>query len=81
MIPADKQLHFWASMAGALAFGLFFGTLLAVIFTLTIGLIKELIWDHGMKRRDPDPMDMAANIAGIGAAAIILNLANPWTPI
>lgn len=81
MIPLDKQLHFFASLALALAIYLFLGFELAMYLTISAGLMKEVIWDHGMKRGDPDPLDMAANIAGIFVAGALIQGAQVWTPI
>lgn len=76
-MPFDKLLHaavtgFLAAF-GALALGMFGlspqQALVTGIFTaLTIGALKELVWDRLLGRGQPEMADMIAN--GIGAMPV-----------
>jgi hypothetical protein len=71
-MQGDKQHHIVYSFALALAGAKLFGLQKGIIFALTIGASKELIWDWLLGRGNPDWCDMAANCIGVGLAVLVL---------
>ena len=72
-IPIDKQLHFFTlAMLTAWLYILTGSVLISSTIALTIGGLKELVWDKYLGKGTPDKYDMAANAIGVLATAIII---------
>jgi hypothetical protein len=69
VIAQDKVLHLVISTLGVIAMGMALPLWLAAMVMLTVGLLKEIVWDRYMGRGDPDTWDFVADAAGVGLGA------------
>lgn len=80
-MPFDKVLHavvsgFLAAF-GALALGVFgmsaqHALIIGIGAALTLGALKELVWDRLLSRGKPELADMVANILGAMPVAALI---------
>ena len=73
-IQQDKILHFIGSAGMTVFLGIFISIWLAAIIALVIGILKELIHDHLLKRGNCEWGDIYADAAGVLAGVVFLLL-------
>ena len=75
-IQQDKILHFIGSAGMTIFLGFFIKIWIAASIALAIGILKELIHDHLLKRGNCEWGDIYADAAGVvaGVAFLILLL-------
>lgn len=72
-IPLDKQLHFLGSaLLMCMGYLLFNSIVLAFLLSLSLGVLKELVWDLWMKKGEPDIYDVVYNIIGVVLASTFI---------
>jgi hypothetical protein len=73
-IQQDKILHFIGSAGMTIFFGFFIKIWIAAAIALAIGILKELIHDHLLKRGNCEWGDIYADVAGVLAGVVFLLL-------
>ena len=73
-IQRDKKLHFIGSAGMTIVLGMFMHIWLAAVIALTVGILKELVHDHLLKKGNCEWGDIYANTAGVAVGVIILLL-------
>ena len=73
-IQQDKILHFIGSAGMTIFLGFFIKIWVAAAIALAIGILKELIHDHLLKRGNCEWGDIYADAAGVIAGVALLLL-------
>lgn len=77
-VPLDKVAH--ASVSANLTLGVsavahLLGAkhplLIGIVTALTVGLLKELVWDLALGRGSPEVLDVVANVLGVTSGALV----------
>ncbi len=71
----DALLHFAYSALIVLSLAPFLPLPLAIACSLGVGAAKELLWDLGLGRGNPEWRDMGWNIVGVAYGGIIASVA------
>lgn len=71
-IGLDGMAHILCSTVLVAIFATFLPVFIACIIVLAIGIMKELLWDFGMKKGSPQVKDFLCDISGIVLALGIL---------
>lgn len=71
----DGLAHILVSLILCVVFGVFLPLWIAVLITLVIGLIKELVWDLWLKKGTAEWRDIVSDAVGIvlGVVLVLLN--------
>ena len=73
-IQPDKIKHFIGSAGMTVFLGFFISIWIAATIALAIGILKELIHDHLLKRGNCEWVDIYADAAGVVTGVIVLLL-------
>lgn len=74
----DGLAHILASLVLCAVLGAFLPLWAAVLVTLAVGFIKELVWDKLLKKGTAEWRDMVSDTVGIVLGVLIIILYASW---
>lgn len=74
----DGLTHILVSLVLCAVLGVFLPLWAAVLITLSVGFIKELVWDLWMEKGTAEWRDIVSDAVGILLGVLIIILYTPW---